>query len=73
MSAWRLRVSSYYSRSSGGSVLTAAVFDGYSSCSSENGTFVYDDAGHVIRSQDAPGYVTDRRTSADSWRRLMGR
>ncbi|HEX3584191.1 MAG TPA: DUF6531 domain-containing protein, partial [Thermoanaerobaculia bacterium] len=53
------KVSNYYSRSEGSSVLTADVFGGCSACSSENGTYVYDDAGRVIRSQDARGYITD--------------
>jgi YD repeat-containing protein len=53
------KVSNYYSRSAGSSVLTVDVSGGCSACSSENGTYVYDDAGHPVRSQDARGYITD--------------
>jgi RHS repeat-associated protein len=53
------KVSDYYSRSAGGSMLTVDVFGGCSSCSAENGTYVYDLGGHVVRQQDPRGYVTD--------------
>jgi len=53
------KVSDYYSRSAGGSMLTADVFGGCTSCSAENGTYVYDLNGHVVRQQDPRGYVTD--------------
>jgi RHS repeat-associated protein len=53
------KVSNYYSRPTGGSVLTVDVFGGCAACSSENGTYVYDLAGHAVRSQDARGYITD--------------
>lgn len=43
----------------GGGQRTASVTGGCTSCGNTSATYVYDDAGHVIREQDARGYIRE--------------
>jgi len=66
------KVSQYYAQSAGSSMITADVVGGCSSCSSEDGTYVFDTSGHVIKKQDARGYITQYTYAGSSLSSIFG-
>ena len=54
----------YYSRYIAGKMRTVEI-DGSCDCGSEDVVYAYDDEGHIVREQDARGYITIRIFSND--------
>ncbi|MEO8034190.1 MAG: RHS repeat-associated core domain-containing protein [Acidobacteriota bacterium] len=54
------KVSRYYERYIGGRPMTVQVDGGCSSCGTDDAVYSYDDEGHLLREQDARGYITAR-------------
>ncbi len=68
---WRSRVTyangrttDYYSRYIAGKMRTVQI-DGSCDCGTEDGVFVHDAGGRLIREQDALGYIRQRQFTAD--------
>jgi YD repeat-containing protein len=58
------RTTDFYSRHLAGKMRTVQI-DGSCDCGSEDGVFVYDAAGHLVREQDALGSIHQRQYIAD--------
>ncbi|MGH9140021.1 MAG: hypothetical protein ACRD2I_02635, partial [Vicinamibacterales bacterium] len=59
-------ITDYILRAAGGAWRAVQIIGGCSSCGSRNATYVRDDAGRVIRQQDASGYIVTSTYDPDS-------